>query len=141
MNNVAALRLKRFRFHQDFERGLSPKTRHALGEAKFTLCGLMHYGESSSSRRFSQLPTTPKDRHGTSPSDWRTFATSQPRVQFWSFEALVAFRHSGSCCARRGACSAGRLDLETKTIAPRRAVFLYPRCAGRSTVSFGRCEE
>jgi hypothetical protein len=54
MNNVAALRLERFRFHQHFKRSLSPETRHAPGEAKFTLCGLMHHGESSSSRRFSQ---------------------------------------------------------------------------------------
>ena len=57
MNNVAAPCLERFRFHQDFECGLSPETRHALGETKFTLCDLMHHGESSSSRRFSQLPT------------------------------------------------------------------------------------
>jgi hypothetical protein len=40
MNNVAALRLERFRFHQHFECGLRTKSRHAPGEPEF-MC-LMH---------------------------------------------------------------------------------------------------
>ena len=40
MNDVAALRLERSRFHQHFERGLRAESRHALGEPEF-MC-LMH---------------------------------------------------------------------------------------------------
>src|SRR6266566_268228 len=58
MNDVAPLRFKRFCFYQHFKRRLSPEPRHAFGEAKFRLCGLVHHSESSSSRRFSQLSTS-----------------------------------------------------------------------------------
>src|SRR5439155_18513233 len=107
MNDAAALRFKRFRFYQHFKRRLSPEPRHAFGEAKFRLRGLVHNSESSSSRRFSQLSTintqtlacsltriatgTPRPRYGTSPSDWRTFATSQPRVQFGVLKRWLPF--------------------------------------------------
>jgi hypothetical protein len=40
VNDVAALRLKRLRFHQHFERGLRTESRHAPGEPEF-MC-LMH---------------------------------------------------------------------------------------------------
>ena len=40
MDDVAALCLERFRFHQHFERGLRTESRHALGEPEF-MC-LMH---------------------------------------------------------------------------------------------------
>ena len=40
MNDVAALRLERFRFHQHFERGLRAESLHARGEPEF-MC-LMH---------------------------------------------------------------------------------------------------
>src|SRR6266536_1732360 len=55
MNDVAALRFKRFRFYEHFKRRLSPEPRRAFGEAKFLVCGLVHHSESSSSRRFTQL--------------------------------------------------------------------------------------
>src|SRR5688572_24827748 len=35
MNDVASFRFERPRFHQDFERGLRPETRHSPGQTKF----------------------------------------------------------------------------------------------------------
>jgi hypothetical protein len=57
MDDIAAFSFQRPRLHQNFECGLGAETRHALCEAEFMVRGLMHHGESSSSRRFSQLST------------------------------------------------------------------------------------
>jgi hypothetical protein len=57
MDDIAAFSLQRSRLYQNFECGLGAETRHTLCEAEFMVGGLMHHGESSSSRRFSQLST------------------------------------------------------------------------------------
>jgi hypothetical protein len=57
MDDIAALRLERFGLHENFERSLGAETRHSFGKLKVVVCGPMHYDESSSSRRFSQLST------------------------------------------------------------------------------------
>src|SRR5450759_4014046 len=59
VNDVATLRLQRFRLHQHFERSFSAETRHARGEAEFALCGFMHRGEQRlcADEVFSHLST------------------------------------------------------------------------------------
>jgi hypothetical protein len=63
MNNLASFRFQRSRFHQHFERGLGPKTRHAVSETKFAR--LIHQNEviiametvlSTPSTRFRAMP-------------------------------------------------------------------------------------
>src|SRR6266550_6711211 len=64
----------------------------------------------------------------------REFAADAAASTVWCFEAPVAFHHFPSCPAHRRPRGAHRLDLETKTLATRRALFFPSRRAGSALV-------
>src|SRR5438093_7371574 len=60
---------------------------------------------------------------------------TRPPLQFGCFETPIAFHHFPFCCAHRRAGRAHRLDLETKTLPPRRPLLFPSRRAGSAVVS------
>src|SRR5947209_4573737 len=120
MDDIAPLCFQRFCLHQHFEGGLGTETRHALRETKFMAPG--HKSEISIIRAVAQLVLT---SHVESIIGTRL---SSPR------EAPLAFYHCRCCSARCRASGAHRLDVETKTLTARWALFLPPRRTGGAVV-------
>ena len=90
MDDVAALFFKCARFHQYFECGLSPETRHALGEAEFALCSFIHR-DGTKTMRDEIVPSTPdRSAAGDLP-----FKRSQIRGQFADFRSPSFFANEG----------------------------------------------
>jgi len=88
----------------------SPSLRRTKGTGRSTICG----------------------RHSES------FREQADRSTVWGLEAPLVFHQFPSCSVRRRARSAHRLDLETKTVAARRALFFPSSRAGGAVVPSGR---